>query len=154
MQKENLCVIAPDLCVLSNARIKILFIMSKRPEEILEAWVSAINSGDVDGVLAMYDEGSVLIPTFSNKMINTPALLREYFEKLAARERLSVSLHRKKVIVQHIRGEVYSMSGLYCWQFDVDDELLSFEARFSYVVDMALPAPILHHHSSQIPRML
>ncbi|ARM31291.1 nuclear transport factor 2 family protein [Prosthecochloris sp. HL-130-GSB] len=128
--------------------------MDMTPEGILTTWIEGINSGDVEGVLALYAPHAVLIPTFSNKIINTPALLREYFEKLASREQLSVSLHSRKTVVQELGGTLFSVSGLYCWKFIVDEELLSFEARFSYVFDTVSSAPVLHHHSSQIPRML
>ncbi|MBF0587048.1 DUF4440 domain-containing protein [Prosthecochloris sp. N3] len=128
--------------------------MNTTPKGILDTWVRGINRGDVDGVLGLYAPHAVLIPTFSNKMINTPELLREYFEKLGSREQLSVELHERKTMEQELGGSLWSLSGLYCWKFAVDDELLSFEARFSYVVDTSLHAPILHHHSSQIPRML
>jgi len=128
--------------------------MHKTPEGVLQTWMTAINCGDIDGLLALYDEKAVLFPTFSNRLISGPAKIRAYFESLGSREDLSLALHEKTVTVQPVNGSVYSMSGIYCWRFAVDGELLSFEARFSYVMDLDLPSPILHHHSSQIPRML
>ena len=32
------------------------------------------------------------------------------------------------------------------------DEVVTVEARFTYVLDLSLTSPILHHHSSQLPR--
>jgi hypothetical protein len=44
---------------------------------------------------------------------------------------------------------------LKAWMDRVNNaELLNFEARFNCLLDFARPAPILHHHSSQIPRMI
>lgn len=126
----------------------------KKPEEILEQWLQAVNKGDIESVLALYDKSAVLIPTFSNKVLKTPADIREYFVKLASREQLSVDLHEKTLFIQYIKDELYAVSGIYCWHFSVDGELLSFEARFSYVLNLDLPNPIIQHHSSQIPRML
>jgi hypothetical protein len=128
--------------------------MTKKPEDVLKSWMLAVNTGDVEGLLALYDENAVLIPTFSNRLLNTPEKLREYFERLGGREELSIALHEKTLIIQSMPNEVYFLSGIYCWRFAVEEELLSFEARFSYVVDLSLPRPIIHHHSSQIPRML
>ncbi|NOU22087.1 MAG: DUF4440 domain-containing protein [Methyloglobulus sp.] len=128
--------------------------MTKKPEDVLKDWMLAVNTGDVEGLLALYDENAVLIPTFSNRLLNTPEKLREYFERLGGREELSIALHEKTLIIQSMPNEVYFLSGIYCWRFAVEEELLSFEARFSYVVDLSLPRPIIHHHSSQIPRML
>lgn len=67
---------------------------------------------------------------------------------------MNIALHEKTLKIQTISQDVYVMSGIYCWRFAVDGELLSFEARFSYVIDFSKPRPIIHHHSSQIPRTL
>jgi hypothetical protein len=128
--------------------------MAKKPEDVLKDWMFAVNTGDVESLLALYDENAVLIPTFSNRLLNKPEKLREYFEKLGGREELSIALHEKTLAAQSMPNDVYCLSGIYCWRFAVDGELLSFEARFSYVVDLSLSRPIIHHHSSQIPRML
>ena len=128
--------------------------MNKKPEDILKGWMRAINAGDLESLLALYDEKAVLIPTFSNRLLNSPAKVREYFEKLGSREELSIALHEKTLVIQPINDDRYALSGIYCWRFALDGELLSFEARFSYILDLMLSNPIIHHHSSQIPRML
>jgi len=116
--------------------------------------MQAVNDGDVETLLNLYDEKALLIPTFSNRLLGQPEKIRDYFEKLSTREELSIALHEKTLGVQLVKDEVYAMHGIYCWRFAIDGELLSFEARFSYVLDMSLPHPILQHHSSQIPRTL
>ena len=126
----------------------------KKPEQILKEWMQAVNSGNVEILLALYNEKAVLIPTFSNRLLGNPAKIREYFELLSTREELSIALHEKTLDIQAIKDDVFAMHGIYCWRFMIDGELLSFEARFSYVLDMGLPNPNLQHHSSQIPRML
>lgn len=126
----------------------------KKPEDILKEWMRAVNGADLEGLLALYDEDAVLIPTFSNRLLSKRESLRDYFGKLCSREDLSIALHEKTLHVQSISGNVYAMHGIYCWRFAIDGELLSFEARFSYVLDLERTAPIIQHHSSQIPRML
>ena len=128
--------------------------MIKIPKDILEQWMQAVNEGDVESLLGLYDENAVLIPTFSNRLLNTPEKLRDYFEKLGSREELSIALHEKTLIIQKLGNQIYSLSGIYNWRFAVDGELLNFEARFSYLIDISKANPILHHHSSQIPRTL
>ena len=128
--------------------------MMKTPRDILAQWMKAVNDGDVESLLSLYDSQAVLIPTFSNRLLNTPAKLREYFERLSSREELSIALHEKTLIIQELQNQVALLSGIYNWRFSVDGELLNFEARFSYVLDISRHSPILHHHSSQIPRML
>ena len=126
----------------------------KQPQAVLKTWMDAVNTGDLEGLLALYDERAVLIPTFSNRLLSRPEVIRDYFSKICSRDELSIALHEKTLNVQQVGGAIYAMNGIYCWRFAVDDELLSFEARFSYMLDLARARPILHHHSSQIPRML
>lgn len=128
--------------------------MMKTPRDVLDRWMAAVNSRDVDSLLGLYDSRAVLIPTFSSRLLTTPDRLREYFEKLGSREALSIALHEKTLTVQELRDQFFSLSGIYTWRFVVDGEVLTFEARFSYVIDLSRPGPILHHHSSQIPRTL
>ena len=124
------------------------------PEHVLKAWMQAVNNGDLEGLLALYDESAVLIPTFSNRLLSKPGVIRDYFAKLCGREELSIALHEKTLNIQSINKDIHAMNGIYCWRFAIDGELLSFEARFSYLLDFSRPRPIIHHHSSQIPRML
>lgn len=128
--------------------------MTKTPENFLKEWMSYVNEGEVEKVLDMYHESAVLIPTFSNRLLTKPEGIRDYFEKLASREELSIAIHEKTLHIQPIHESLYCMCGIYCWRFEIDGQMLSFEARFSYTLDLAREAPILHHHSSQIPRML
>ena len=126
----------------------------KTPNDVIELWMQGVNTADVELLLSLYDEKAVLIPTFSNRILKTPEQLRNYFERLGAREGLSIILHDKTLTVQPIETDLFALSGLYNWRFTVDGELLNFEARFSYLLDMRKKSPIVHHHSSQIPRML
>jgi hypothetical protein len=121
---------------------------------VLQKWMQAVNTGDVAGLLALYDETAILIPTFSSRILNNSARLRDYFERLGSREDLSIALHDKTMQEQTLGEQIVAISGIYCWRFVIDGELLSFEARFSYLLNLASPHPILHHHSSQIPRVL
>ncbi len=122
--------------------------------QILKTWMDAVNTGDLAGLLALYDDSAVLIPTFSNRLLSEPVKIEDYFVRLCGREELSIALHEKTLDMQPPAGTIHAMTGIYCWRFAVDGELLSFEARFSYVVDLSRVKPILQHHSSQIPRML
>lgn len=128
--------------------------MAENPETVLKIWMSHINEGNIESLLTLYDKNAVLIPTFSNRLLNTPEKIRKYFENLVSREDLSIALHEKTLVVQPIRDNLYSMCGIYCWRFAVEGELLSFEARFSFIIDPNQPSPIIHHHTSQIPRTL
>ena len=125
-----------------------------KPLDVLDQWMQAINSADVEKLLSLYDSSAILIPTFSNKVLNTPEKIRDYFEKLGNREELSIALHENTLKMQELKNDYYTINGIYNWRFKVEDETLNFEARFSYLIDLKSSTPILHHHSSQVPRML
>ncbi|MGV0950122.1 MAG: nuclear transport factor 2 family protein [Azonexus sp.] len=126
----------------------------KDPEMVLKKWLQAVNTMRIENLLSLYNETAILIPTFSNRLLHSPDTLREYFERLSSRKSLSVTLRDRTLIVQSLHNDIVSMSGIYNWRFEVDGELLNFEARFSYILDLSKSSPIIHHHSSQIPRTL
>ncbi|HLT92633.1 MAG TPA: nuclear transport factor 2 family protein [Woeseiaceae bacterium] len=124
------------------------------PNRFLERWAERVIDRDLDGLLALYDRSAVLIPTFSNRLLCGHERIREYFERLCSREDLRISLHERPRVATAIDGGLQALAGIYRWRFAVDGEPLAFEARFSFLLDLARPSPILHHHSSQIPRTL
>lgn len=125
-----------------------------RPEDVLKQWMRAVNDGDLEALVGLYDDRAVLIPTFSNRLLTTPEAIRDYFIRLASREELSIALHEKTLSIIAVTEDIHTLQGIYCWRFAIDGELFSFEARFSYILDMTREKPIVQHHSSQIPRML
>ncbi|MBA02263.1 MAG: DUF4440 domain-containing protein [Chloroflexi bacterium] len=124
------------------------------PRNFLDEWIQLVNNGDIESLLNLYDNEAILIPTFSNGILNTPEKLRGYFEELGSREELSVSVNEKYLVVQELQNQIFALGGIYDWRFNVEGEVQNFEARFSYLVDLSKPSPILHHHSSQVPRTL
>lgn len=128
--------------------------MFDQPIDVLKTWLGFANAGDVDGLMGLYHGQAILIPTFANRLLHTPEKIRAYFDKLAGRAELSIALHQKPLLIQPVRERMYTICGIYCWRFAVEEELLSFEARFSMTVDLDQPNPITSHHSSQIPRTL
>jgi hypothetical protein len=128
--------------------------MKHEPQAVLRNWMAHVNQCNLEGVLSLYHERAVLIPTFSNRLLADPARIREYFERLCSREELSLALHEKTLVAHSMPNNVQVLAGIYCWRFAVDGELLNFEARFSFLIDNNQSKPIVHHHSSQIPRTL
>ena len=126
----------------------------KTAEEVLFQWVSRICSGNADDITSLYHECAVLIPTFSPHTVITPEGIRNYFGQLASREGLGVRLHGKALRKQSLSENLHTLSGICSFEFEVDQVLLSFPSRFTFVMDISLPKPILHHHSSQVPRNL
>ncbi len=113
-----------------------------------------VNNGDIDNLVNLYHETALLIPTFSSRLLNNRESIHAYFKQLFQRKELSLALHHKTLIHQEIGDKTHSLSGIYCWRFDIDGELFNFEARFCYMLNFNSSQPIRLHHSSQIPRTL
>ena len=128
--------------------------MFNSPKQIIEVWFNGVNSCNLPEVIKLYDQKAILLPTFSNKCLHTPEGIRNYFEKLATHKDLHVALHENTLSIQELSNELYSMCGIYCWRFEVEGEVLNFEARFTFTVKTTSSRPIIHHHSSQVPRIL
>lgn len=120
---------------------------------VCTAWLRAINAGRIDEVVALYADDAILLPTFSPHVLRTPERRRAYFERLAKQPGLEVALHEKTLRVERT-GPVQVASGIYSFRFEIDEVPLTFEARFTFVIDATATRPVLHHHSSQLPRNL
>jgi len=121
---------------------------------IIDKWLNNVNDNQVEQLISLYNDKAIVIPTFSNRLLDNQKKIRDYFTRLCSREELSIALHNNTLIEQNMKNNLFSISGIYCWRFAVDGELLSFEARFSYLIDLNHEGSIFHHHSSQIPRMI
>ena len=120
---------------------------------VIDQWIGGINAGEIEMVLGMYDEAAVLLPTFSDQTLESPTAIRGYFEQLAKRKSLHIQLYDHTFGVQ-APGDAAIAYGVYLWKFEVEQELMSFEARFTYVLNLDSKSPIVHHHSSQVPKAL
>ena len=50
--------------------------------DILQAWIDGINTADIKKLINLYDENAVLIPTFSNRILDTKEKIKDYFDKI------------------------------------------------------------------------
>jgi len=117
-------------------------------------WAQYINENNLKGVVDLYNDSFVLLPTFSPHIVITVEKLNDYFVRLASRDGLVVELHTKNVRCQQTGEQTYVVTGVYSFKFEIDETLLTFPSRFTFVLDLAQDKPILHHHSSQVPRNL
>ncbi len=127
--------------------------MPPTPRSICQAWLEAVNAKDLDALTALYAEDASLTPTFSPHTARDSAGVRGYFERLAIQPGMEVVLH-DATFRERFCGPVCIATGIYCFRIEIDGVLLGFEARFTFVLDPGAGRPILHHHSSQIPRNL
>lgn len=126
--------------------------MYERADDVLSNWLDCVNSGNLEGVLSLYNEGAVLLPTFSSEVRNDPEGIRRYFVKVSStNEEVIVEVIPGTLIVQEISDSVFSLGGIYSWEFLTKGVRSKIMARFTYTVDISLKSPIIHHHSSLLP---
>jgi hypothetical protein len=128
--------------------------MAYTPEMILERWIEYVNKADLEKVVRLYDEEGTLLPTFSPHSLSTSPQITEYFMQLSTKKNLVVKLHDKTVRRHEVGEGRYVLMGTYSFSYVVDGANLTFPSRFTFVVDVSRESPILHHHSSQVPRAL
>jgi hypothetical protein len=126
--------------------------LTDAPENILKRWIDCVNKSDVENVVNLYDNKSILLPTFSPHRISTSLQIKEYFMQFSARQNLKVELHTGTLSKTEIGENKYIMTGTYSFHFVENDANLTFPSRFTFILDISKERPIIHHHSSQIPR--
>jgi len=116
--------------------------------------MEAICKGDVDGVLNMYSEKAVLVPTLVNEPIRGKEELRAYFEDFLSKPNLCGDVHME--IDQNLGNGYRSLSGTYTFRWDGEEGV---EARYTFVVrhptgfdgNSIGDWSICTHHSSEYP---
>ena len=126
--------------------------MLENPKAALNLWISRVNELAVEDLVDLYAENAVLLPTFSNDLLIDKAGIRGYFEELSGQQGIKVSVDEESIVTQRFSNSLQAISGIYRWHFGGGDEAVVIEARFTFVLDLSLANPILHHHSSQLPR--
>ncbi len=117
-------------------------------------WADCVNNSRIEDLTALYHEGAVLMPTFSPQVAKSKKEIETYFQLLSSKEGIHVSTHDEDQNCLQVDKRIAVVNGTYDFKFNVDDALQVFPSRFSFVIDLSIDSPILHHHSSQIPRTL
>ena len=125
--------------------------MSEAAHKVLQRWLSAVNSGDLEGVLSLYDKEAMLLPTFSEEVRLDAAAIRDYFVTVSSNDEVAVELVPDSLVTQDLGRGLFSLGGLYDWHFVNKGERRSCRARFTFTLDPGRERPILHHHSSELP---
>lgn len=123
------------------------------PEEILERWTAYVNNVEVDRVVNLYDDKSTIFPTFSSHCISESREITAYFRQLSEKKSMSVELHPETLRKVELGDNIFLMTGLYTFHLIADDAQDAVPSRFTYVIDIKREKPIIHHHSSSIPRI-
>lgn len=115
-------------------------------------WLNRVNSGDIEGVLSMYSDDAVLLPTFSDEIRTTGDDIRSYFVMISSSDKVVVELDTDSMIVQQLTETMFTIGGIYSWLLVKGEEERNFLARFTYTIDINSDKPIIHHHSSVVPQ--
>ena len=120
--------------------------------ELLQKWVSAVKGGDPNQVANLYQEGAILLGTFSNKERIGRGLILEYFENLL-KSPVEVEIVSNHPVFEQIEDDEKGVScaansGLY--NFVTEGKTIN--ARFSFVfMETNDGWKIISHHSSVMP---
>ena len=115
----------------------------------LTTWESAVESGSIDKIMALYDKEAIMFSVFAVKPLETPKALREYYKKVVANPDINVT-----VTETHPRqfGNVAINSGLYTLSYTQDGETVTIPSRFSFTYLLKDGKwMIVDHHSSKVP---
>lgn len=114
-------------------------------------WADSMNKADYEKVIALYHESATLLPTYSSLLINHASGLINYFERLKKTPGLKVYLDKDTMTCNQIGVQSYVVCGFYTFAFEEESKAKQHTARYTFVVDLSLPRPIVHHHSSMLP---
>ena len=113
---------------------------------LFDRWNTALQTGNPKAVVALYDEGSILLPTVSNKPRLTPAEKEDYFVHFMADKPSG------KIDQRHIQIDCNKAvdSGLYTFTYGKTGKKV--QARYTYTYRWnGSEWKISSHHSSAMP---
>ena len=119
-------------------------------QEILNLWVNYFNDNNALGIMDLYDENASLIPTFSPTFAKNYKEIKGYFDKLFLKQSINVKLEEDS-IDKFDASNCHIIFGNYTFSNKMDDNLVTFPCRYTFILDLERSRPILHHHSSQTP---
>ena len=117
-----------------------------KPFEILNNWQQHLNEANLSGIMKLYNEKCVLIPTFSSDILTDHEQIKEYFVKVIEVQKAKVEFQPNSISEQQVRENMYLLSGKYFFHLMEKEKI---PARFSFLVNLLSEHPILHHHSSR-----
>ena len=128
------------------------FVAAGPKEEVsaaTQAWADAVNSKNLDRILALYDSEAVLWGTVSPTLRDSPPTIREYFMPGAARPNLKVELGEHRI---RVYGNIAINTGYYTFTDVREGQPVTFPSRFSLTYRQREGRwLIVHHHSSSVP---
>jgi len=115
-------------------------------ESLFAQWNSALQTGDAKKVVALYENGGILLPTVSNQVRHNHEEIEDYFIHFLAKGPKG-EINESNV---RIFDDIAINSGIYTFTFS-DGAVV--QARFTFVYRKSTGTwKIIEHHSSQMPK--
>lgn len=108
-----------------------------------------VNTKNLDGVLSLYHDNAVLVPSFSSRIRRNKEEVKDYFETLFKMDNLILS--KKEVYLNETGGQRID-SGVYEIFWDNSGSRTSYDLNFMLVVenDKIIAHQSSYHHSNNI----
>lgn len=112
-------------------------------------WKEAVEGGDANAIVALYDKNAIMISTFVQAPITTRAGLLGYYKKVVANPDVRVEIEE-----EHPRkfGNMAVNTGRYTLSYTQEGEEVIVPARFSFTYQLqGKKWVIVDQHSSAVP---
>ena len=119
------------------------------PETIVDHWADYFNNGNLERLLDMYQEEATLLPTFSPNLLSNLEQIEEYFSRTIEHQ-ASVEIDDSQTINKKLSENMYLITGAYVFYLK-NKSNTKYLSWFTFLIDLSVDSPIMHHHSSRVP---
>jgi hypothetical protein len=121
----------------------------KQVNQAIDIWAQSLIAMDIDGIINLYDEDSILLATLDDTPLFDQAGRKNYFQNLMKKPDIHVDITDRYT---RIFGDAAVTSGIYTFSFTNNGEKVLIPARFSFVhLQKDGKWMIIDHHSSKMP---
>ena len=112
---------------------------------LLSQWNQSLQTKDPQKVIENYASDAVLLPTFSNAVLKTPAMIKAYFADIL-NQNPSITVDEQII---HLGCNWASNAGVYTFHVSKDGQSDTVKARYSFLYrNVNGKWLIIQHHSS------
>ena len=120
---------------------------------LFDKWNAALATGNSATVTSMYDPAGVLKPTVSNVLRDSPAAIKDYFDKFLKMKPAGTINTR---YIRMLGPDAAVDSGVYTFDLTTDGKKSKVQARYTFVYHKNAEGQwkIVSHHSSAMPEFV
>lgn len=118
-------------------------------EDALMAWKEAVEGGDAEAIMRLYDKKAIMISTFVQKPMTTREAMLSYYKKVVENPDVRVEIEEE---YPRKFGDIAVNTGRYTLSYTQEGEEVVVPARFSFTYQLqGKKWVIVDHHSSAVP---